>query len=585
MHTLLLTNVSSQIAESELYDIFETYGEIRMVWTDHKHKGVVLVEYCDLRSSVQARAHLKYKMARVKVEGGANPGGGGHNSRVNVGFCCPVRTTAASAMAQPPHGWVEISTDQPVFADDVAQMVARRFGEMRFLRNDGIKDGLRDTKFKAQYWNSIEAQKAVNELQGIHVNMGKMGGPVKIRMATQPLPVKLLDQSRSLSALLMNQGQDGLSMGMGGDAGSSNMGGFNSGGGRGDAISSTAPHGGAHAHHGEDHSAVQGWGVDMHDPHHGGGRGTPAHSHGGDRDHYNSQGGMNDPLQAGWASQQDSQYGMDYDSRQNHVNMYQQAGGGWQPPMHGGMGAMVSGGGRNNYKNNDGNPNNSFGGYSNQGGGGSHPYPNAGGQRGGVFQGGGGHHPNMRGGGGGGGRDGNPRGGGGGGRRHAADHQQSNNNGGGDMDFKLDLDKVIQGRDNRTTLMIRNIPNKYSQRVLLEEINHNHMGRYDFFYLPIDFKNKCNVGYAFINFMDAMAIVSFSNEFNQQRWKNFNSEKVCALSYARIQGKAAMIARFQNSSLMDKDDEYQPLIFKSDGEDKGMPEPFPIGKARHTGGS
>lgn len=43
------------------------------------------------------------------------------------------------------------------------------------------------------------------------------------------------------------------------------------------------------------------------------------------------------------------------------------------------------------------------------------------------------------------------------------------------------------------------------------------------------------MGYAFINFIDYRAIVPFFKEFNGQRWKNFNSEKVCAISYARIQ--------------------------------------------------
>jgi hypothetical protein len=58
---------------------------------------------------------------------------------------------------------------------------------------------------------------------------------------------------------------------------------------------------------------------------------------------------------------------------------------------------------------------------------------------------------------------------------------------------------LFAGEDNRTTLMIKNIPNKYTQKMLLATIDAEFRGTYDFFYLPIDFKNKCNVGYAFIN--------------------------------------------------------------------------------------
>ena len=125
------------------------------------------------------------------------------------------------------------------------------------------------------------------------------------------------------------------------------------------------------------------------------------------------------------------------------------------------------------------------------------------------------------------------------------------------------------------TEQVRNIPNKYQQQMLLEEINVSHEGTYDFFYLPIDFKNKCNVGYCFINFLDPKHIVAFVKDFNGLRWKSFNSEKVCAITFARIQGKSSMVSRFQNSSLLEKDDEYRPLLFFSSGPDRGKPEPFP----------
>ena len=36
--------------------------------------------------------------------------------------------------------------------------------------------------------------------------------------------------------------------------------------------------------------------------------------------------------------------------------------------------------------------------------------------------------------------------------------------------------------------MIRNIPNKFKQKTLLEMINHYYEGKYNYFYLPMDLK-------------------------------------------------------------------------------------------------
>ncbi len=41
--------------------------------------------------------------------------------------------------------------------------------------------------------------------------------------------------------------------------------------------------------------------------------------------------------------------------------------------------------------------------------------------------------------------------------------------------------------------------------------------------------------------------------------------QVCSITYARIQGKNAMVAHFQNSSLLHEDKRCRPVLFHSTG--------------------
>ena len=93
--------------------------------------------------------------------------------------------------------------------------------------------------------------------------------------------------------------------------------------------------------------------------------------------------------------------------------------------------------------------------------------------------------------------------------------------------------------------------------MLLERINRVHDGRYDFFYLPLDLNNGCNIGYAFINFVDPIYIVPFYEDLNNQSWETFNSEKICQITYGRIQGKRNLV---ENVNKQPETRKIKPLV-------------------------
>lgn len=67
------------------------------------------------------------------------------------------------------------------------------------------------------------------------------------------------------------------------------------------------------------------------------------------------------------------------------------------------------------------------------------------------------------------------------------------------------------------------------------------------------------MGYSFLNFVNSKSIKPFYEEMNDKKWEKFNSDKVCKISYARIQGRAELERHFKGSSVMSQNvDSFHP---------------------------
>ena len=113
-----------------------------------------------------------------------------------------------------------------------------------------------------------------------------------------------------------------------------------------------------------------------------------------------------------------------------------------------------------------------------------------------------------------------------------------------EMDLNIYINKVISLEDKRTTLMVKNIPNKFNQNLLLSIIDQNFKGTYDLFIMPTDVNKSKNFGYCFINFTSVYYIPYFYFLFNGKMWSRTNSKKICELTYSKVQGKNDLLGHY-----------------------------------------
>jgi hypothetical protein len=116
---------------------------------------------------------------------------------------------------------------------------------------------------------------------------------------------------------------------------------------------------------------------------------------------------------------------------------------------------------------------------------------------------------------------------------------------------------------NVHTVMLRNIPSKVSQQVLLQELdNCGFENSYDFLYLPIDPETNANRGYAFINFVNTELAMMFRMFFEGRKFANYRSDKVMSTVPAALQGFEANHAHYSKARVNQRELGARPLFLR-----------------------
>jgi hypothetical protein len=122
-----------------------------------------------------------------------------------------------------------------------------------------------------------------------------------------------------------------------------------------------------------------------------------------------------------------------------------------------------------------------------------------------------------------------------------------------DVPRSTDLAAKFAVSDNanspKTTIMVRNIPSRYTQSELVSELEDmGFAGSFDFAYLPMDRSTRCTLGYAFVNFVSAFWADKCMNSLQDYRFKKYQkfSNKIALVSLAHIQGLEANLAYYED---------------------------------------
>eukprot|EP00931_Biecheleriopsis_adriatica_P016282 TRINITY_DN12047_c0_g1_i1.p1 TRINITY_DN12047_c0_g1~~TRINITY_DN12047_c0_g1_i1.p1 ORF type:complete len:452 (+),score=92.98 TRINITY_DN12047_c0_g1_i1:197-1552(+) len=147
--------------------------------------------------------------------------------------------------------------------------------------------------------------------------------------------------------------------------------------------------------------------------------------------------------------------------------------------------------------------------------------------------------------------------------------------------FEIVPEKIRSGEDDRTTVMVRNIPKACSREAFVELLTPIGLAdRYTFFYMPFDKRRNIHCGFAFINFRTPQDVLTLFELMSESLWRSIEQEvdmthfSSPAVSYARLQGQDQLMKHFSLSAVMHDSDARKRPMFCQQTQASGMSKDF-----------
>jgi len=115
---------------------------------------------------------------------------------------------------------------------------------------------------------------------------------------------------------------------------------------------------------------------------------------------------------------------------------------------------------------------------------------------------------------------------------------------------------------DRTTVMIRHVPPKLTQRQLMREVGElGFSGKFDFLFIPMDSRRRSNRGMAFINFCSPALASDFALQVHGKQLKHPSSQREVEVVPADVQGFERNVEQHLET-LLDVAETSKPVVLR-----------------------